>query len=921
MTSYDRTPALKGSLPWHAMDCHSVLNELAAREQGLSQAEAARRLAVFGPNRLRPPKKRGPLVRFVYQFHNVLIYVLLIAAAVTTALAHWVDTGVIVGVVVINALIGFIQEGKAERALDAIRHMLSQQAFVRRDGQYLLLLADELVPGDVVMLRAGDKVPADLRLFRTKEARVDEAVLTGESMPVEKSTEAVRSVADIAERSCMAYSGTLVTYGQAWGIVVATGDATEIGRISAMLGHITTLTTPLLRQMGRFGTWLTGAIGAIAVTTFAFGVLVQGYSAADMFLAAVGLSVAAIPEGLPAIVTITLAIGVQRMARRQAIIRRLPAVEALGSVTVICSDKTGTLTRNEMTVRTVVTANTTIDVGGVGYDPHGDFSINERTLTMDDDGGVLQELARAAVLCNDADVIEIDNQWCLRGDPTEGALVVLGMKTGLDPKLVRQQWPQTDIIPFESEHRFMATLHHDHSGQGFIFLKGAPERVLQMCTRERTQDGERPLDFRYWQNRQQVIAAHGQRLLALAFKPAAHKHRELRFADVESGLTLLGLVGLIDPPRREAIEAINVCQSAGIKVKMITGDHAVTARAIAEQMGISFGKTAIGGSDLEGRSDETLQQLVEETDVFARASPEHKLRLVKALQANGHVVAMTGDGVNDAPALKRADVGVAMGIKGTEVSKEAAEMVLADDNFASIVHAVEEGRTVDDNIKKSILFILPTNGGEALSLIAAIMLGRMLPITPVQILWVNMITAVTLALSLAFEPPEANVMKRPPKDPREAILSGFMMWRIVFVSLILVAGVFGLFLWHREQGDSIEYARTVAVNTLVLFEAFYLLNTRYIQAPVLSRKGLLGNRYALLAIALVVGFQLLYTYAPLMQDLFQSQSLSAVHWTSIVLVASTVFFLVEAEKYLLAAYRNRRPDNGHYPKQVGHRTL
>ncbi len=921
MALRDRTPTPRHTTLWHAAECESVFHELATQDQGLSQTEAARRLRIYGPNRLRPPKKQGPLVRFLYQFHNVLIYVLLIAAVVTTVLAHWVDTGVILGVVVINALIGFMQEGKAERALDAIRNMLSQQASVNRDGQYLLLLADELVPGDVVILRPGDKVPADLRIFRTKELRVDEAVLTGESVPVEKSTTPVTATANIADRSCMAYAGTLVTYGQASGIVVATGDNTEIGRISAMLRRITTLTTPLLRQMARFGTWLTAAIGIIACTTFVFGVIVQGYSATDMFLAAVGLSVAAIPEGLPAIVTITLAIGVQRMARRRAIIRRLPAVEALGSITVICSDKTGTLTRNEMTVRTVVTADSTIDVSGVGYDPHGGFSIDGRALTTTDGNNILQEMARAAILCNEADVSEVDNQWCLRGDPTEGALVVLGLKTGLETKLVRQQWPQTDVIPFESEHRFMATLHHDHSGQGYIFLKGAPERVLQMCTRQLTRTGDRSLNLPYWQDCQHLIAARGQRLLALAFKSAANDHRELRFADVETGFTLLGIVGLIDPPRQEAIEAVSVCQSAGIKVKMITGDHAVTARAIAEQMGISFGKAAVGGGDLEGLSDGTLQQLVEETDIFARASPEHKLRLVKALQANGHVVAMTGDGVNDAPALKRADVGVAMGIKGTEVSKEAAEMVLADDNFASIVHAVEEGRTVDDNIKKSILFILPTNGGEALALIAAIVLGRMLPITPVQILWINMITAVTLALSLAFEPCETHVMKRPPKDPRESILSGFMVWRIVLVSVILVAGVFGLFLWHREHGDALEYARTVAVNTLVLFEAFYLLNTRYIQAPVLNREGLFGNRYVLLAIALVIGFQLLYTYAPFMQYLFESQSLSAAHWLSIVLVASTVFFIVEAEKYLLAAYRNKRADNGDHPKQVGHRAL
>jgi magnesium-transporting ATPase (P-type) len=841
-------------------------------------------------------------MRLLYQFHNVLIYVLLIAAVVTAALAHWVDTGVILGVVVINALIGFVQEGKAERALDAIRSMLSHQASVRRDGKLIAIAAEQLVPGDVVILQSGDKVPADLRLFRVKELRVDEAILTGESVPAEKSAVPVAALASVGDRQSMAYSGTLVTWGQASGAVVATGDATEIGRISAMLRGITTLSTPLLRKIAQFGRWLTAAIGIISGATFAFGVLVHSYSATEMFLAAVGLAVAAIPEGLPAIITITLAIGVQRMARRNAIIRRLPAVETLGSVTVICSDKTGTLTRNEMTVRTVATADGLFSISGVGYDPHGEFAKDGNSILPDASSG-LQELARAALLCNESELNSVNGEWRIRGDPTEGALIVLAMKAGLQPSLAHEQWPRTDVIPFESEHRFMATLHHNHAGHAVIYLKGAPERVLQMCSAQRTRGEDQPLDVQYWHECMETIARRGERLLAIASKAVADDHRELQFTDVDSGLTLLGIVGIIDPPRQEAIEAVRVCQSAGIRVKMITGDHVMTAQAIGNQMGIGIDKPVLGGSELEAQSDEDLRRSAEEVDIFARASPEHKLRLVNALQANGHVIAMTGDGVNDAPALKRASVGIAMGIKGTEVAKEAAEMVLADDNFASIVHAVEEGRTVYDNIKKSILFILPTNGGEALALIGAILLGRVLPITPVQILWVNMITAVTLALSLAFEPPESDVMRRTPRDPRAPILSGFMVWRTTFVSLILVAGVFGLFLWQREHGASIEYARTVAVNTLVLFEAFYLLNTRYINASVLSRDGLLGNRYVLLAIVLVVLFQLVFTYTPAMQYLFASKSLALSDWLIMTVVASTVFFLVELEKYLTATYQ------------------
>lgn len=893
---------------WHALDPDAVFKQLSSKADGLTQAEAERRFAEYGPNRLRPVKKRSPWALLVHQFKNILIYVLLVSAALTALIGHWVDAAVIAGVVIINAIIGFIQEGKAEKALDAIRDLLSPQATVARDGKRISLPAEELVPGDMVFIQSGDRIPADLRLFQTKNFRIDEASLTGESIPVDKSIARVEKKATIGDRSCMAFSGTLVTYGQGSGIVVATGDNTEIGHISALIALAPPMTTRLLLKMAEFGRRLTLAIGALAAITFAFGVLIRNYGISDMFLAAVGLAVAAIPEGLPAIMTITLAIGVQRMARHNAIIRRLASVETLGSVTVICSDKTGTLTTNEMTVKTVATAKDLFDVTGVGYDPGGTFLVSGRELScyLLADTGVtcaeypdLLEVSRVALLCNDASVHKTLDKWQVQGDPTEAALVVLGIKAGLDQAAEHAKWPRTDTIPFESEHRFMATLHHSQNEEGYIFLKGAPERVLETCLQQRISTNNEPLDMVYWQSRIREIASRGQRPLAVALKEIRKDHQRLRFEDIEGDFILLGILGIIDPPRGAAISAIRKCRSAGIRVKMITGDHVLTARAIGAEMGIGDGTTALTGQDLDSLSDEQLRDIVKEVDVFARVSPEHKLGLIQALQAGGEVVAMTGDGVNDAPALKRADIGVAMGVKGTEAAKEAAEMVLADDNFASIEHAVEEGRAIYDNIKKAIMFILPTNAGEAGIIVAAIIFGRTLPITPVQILWINMITAVTLALSLAFEPPEGTVMQRPPRDPKESILSPFLMWRVGFVSLILVAGTFGLFVLERQNEASIEAARTVAVNIVVMFEVFYLLNTRYLRDPVLTREGIFGNGYAIVATGLVIIFQMLFTYFSPMQRLFGTSAITVASWGRIVMVSAMLFFLVELEKYLV----------------------
>ena len=881
---------------WHAETVDVVFDLLETSPDGLPPEEAQRRLSRYGPNRLPEAKTRSPLIRFLAQFHNVLIYVLMAAGLVTVALGHWVDAGVILGVVLINALIGFVQEGKAEDALQAIRQMLSPTAMVLRGGRQEKLPAEDLVPGDIVLLQSGDKVPADLRLFRAKGLQIQEAVLTGESIAVEKHREAVAPDAALGDRRCMAYAGTLVTHGQGAGVVVATGVQTEIGRISALVSEVEAVTTPLLRQMTQFGHWLTAAILAIAGITFAFGVLIRGYAAAEMFLAAVSLAVAAIPEGLPAIMTITLAIGVQRMARRNAIIRRLPAVETLGAVTEICSDKTGTLTRNEMTVRLVAAGIGFFEVDGTGYDPHGAIRFAGRDI-LPDEQPLLQDAARAAVLCNDASLQHVDGEWRVHGDPMEGALLVLGMKVGLDIEVERKQYPRTDLIPFESEHQFMASLHHSHGGEAFIFLKGAPERVLEMCSRQRMPEGDQPLDKTCWLGRIEEMARQGQRVLAMAVKPAPYEQTELTFDEVQNGLTLLALFGMIDPPREEAIEAVQVCSTAGIRVKMITGDHAATARAIANQLKLGNTDEVLTGRELESMGEDALRSRVRDVDVYARVSPEHKLRLVRLLQEQQRIVAMTGDGVNDAPALKRADVGIAMGLNGTEAAKEAAEMVLADDNFASIAHAVEEGRTVYDNLKKAILFILPTNGGEALVILAAILLGfHELPMTPVQILWVNMVTAATLALALAFEPPEPNVMKRPPRNAREPMLTPFLVWRIAFVSVILMAGTFALFLWEMDRGASIEHARTVAVNTLVAFEIFYLFNSRYITEPVLNKAGLTGNRHVLLAIAILVVFQLAFTYLPLMQSLFGTTAIDAHIWLRILLIASSVLFLVELEK-------------------------
>ncbi len=889
---------------WHAMPPEDALEALQSdAEAGLSADEAAQRRQRFGENRLTPQAKRSTLMRLLSQADNLFIYFLLTAAVATALLGEWLDSGVIVGVVMIIVIIGFVQEGRAERALEAVRGMLAPKARVVRSRERRGIAAEDLVPGDIVLLESGDQVPADIRLLTTRNLQAQEAILTGESTAVEKNAEAVAEDADLGDRSCMMFSGTLVTAGKGTGVVVATGDASEIGRISGMLSEIETIKTPLMQRLDGFTKTISVAIIGLAVFAFAVGVLFWEQPWSQMFFAAVSIAVAAIPEGLPAVMTVTLAIGVQRMAQRNAIIRRLPAVETLGSVTIICSDKTGTLTRNEMTAKTVRTAESDIEVEGIGYAPDGGFLLDEQEASLDDHP-VAREMIRAGLLCNDAQMLRKGDDWTPDGDPMEAALIVLAHKAGMEPDDESKAWGRLDAIPFASEHRYMATLNRDDDGRHVIFVKGAPEQILEMCTREQRGDTTAEFDMDAWHERIHQLADRGQRVLAVAHKPIDGASDAITEADVEQDLILLGLFGLIDPSRQEAIDAVATCRAAGIRVKMVTGDHKRTAQAIARELGLEGVDDALTGRDLEELGDDELRRRGMEVDVFARASPEHKLRLVKAFQAEHQVTAMTGDGVNDAPALKRADIGIAMGQKGTDAAREAAAMVLADDNFQSIEQAVKEGRTVFDNVKKSILFLLPINAAESMVIFVAVLAGMALPITPVQILWVNMVSAATLGMALAWERSEGDIMHRPPRRPDEPLLTPFLIWRTGFVGLILLLGAGSLFILEQaNDATSLEFARTVAVNALVTGEIFYLVNARFRHAASCTLTGLFGSRAVMIAIAICVGLQVLFIYAPFMNTLFGTEPLDLGALLRCIAVGVAVFILVELEKLIWRRWR------------------
>jgi magnesium-transporting ATPase (P-type) len=881
---------------WHRLSAEEVLALLQVGGEGLAAAEVTRRRAECGPNRLPEAPTRSAWLRFLAQFDNILIYVLIGAAVLTAVLGHLLDSAVIVAVVLVNALIGYLQEGKAEQAMAAIRQMLAPRAAVRRDGRRQTVDAAELVPGDLVLLEAGDKVPADLRLIEVHGLAVQEAILTGESVAVEKQLEAVPADAALGDRTCLAFSGTTVTQGQGAGVVIATGARTEIGRISALLSTVEPLSTPLVEQMAVFARWLTLFILALAALVLAYGYFVLHQPFVELFMIVVGLSVAAIPEGLPAVLTITLAVGVKAMARRNAIVRRLPAIETVGSVNVICSDKTGTLTRNEMSVASVIAGGRHYRIVGEGYAPEGEVLDEQGRIS---DRAPLSDLARAALLCNDAELLKAEGYWQVSGDPMEGALLAFASRVLDAAQDERKHHTRTDLIPFDARHRFMATLHHDHLGHAAIWVKGAPERVIAMCAAERGAEGvERPLAADAWRAAAEEIAAAGQRVLALAMRRVPPEHTVLELADVEGHLVLLGLVGLIDPPRAEAIAAVAECRAAGIAVKMITGDHARTAAAIARQIGLEHPDAVLTGVELDALDEAELRERVLEVDVYARTSPEHKLRLVMALQAHGLTVAMTGDGVNDAPALKRADAGVAMGRSGSEAAKEAADLVLADDNFASIVAAVREGRTVWDNIRKVISWTLPTNAGEAATILVALLLGMALPLTPVQILWVNMITAVTLGIALAFEPTEPDTMRQPPRRRDQPILSLGLVWQVLLVATLFCLGVFGIFRYAVDAGHSVELARTLAMNALVVFELFYLFYVRKLHGTSFTVAAIQGTPAVWMAIAVVAAGQFAITYIPSLQRVFGTAAVPLGLGVVVVLLGLVLLAVIEIEKQL-----------------------
>ncbi|HES76658.1 MAG TPA: HAD family hydrolase, partial [bacterium] len=779
-----------------------------------------------------------------------------------------------------------------------------------------------LVPGDVVLLQAGDRVPADVRLMRAHQLAVDESMLSGESLAANKATHTVEAEASLGDRRGMAYAGTLVTQGQATGMVVATGVQTELGRISAMLEHVSSLDTPLLRQLDAFARRLTFIILVFALLAFWVGYGLRGIPLAETFMLAVGLAVAAIPEGLPAVLTIALAIGVQRMARRKAIVRRLPAVEALGSVTVICTDKTGTLTCNRQTAVSLLTPQAAYRVEGLGYNPHGrivrmDVSPEaERALEQSDNVSEdVNTLLLAAVLCNDASLLihaesavdaadgAEDARFQVLGDPIEGALLVLAHKYGLDPLQVQETWPRLDVQPFDAQTRMMASLHRSPDGGEYLWVKGAPEVILA-----RVQDAPAGMHAEL-----ERMAGEGLRLLAFACKTLSKGETSVdarveiigHAADAE--LHWLGVIGFIDPPREGVLDAVRACQSAGIRVKMITGDHVLTAGAIARSLGIGGADARVlHGAELEHADAQQLSAWAQSVDVFARTSPEHKLLLLRALQEAGEVVAMTGDGVNDAPSIKAADVGIAMGQGGSEVAREASVIVLADDNFATLTAAVREGRGVYDNLQKGILFILPSSLGQAMLMLMALVLGGMAAITPVQVLWVNMFTSVNLAVALVLEQPEPGVMQRPPRSPQAALLSGRLWWRIPWVASLMLAGSYGMFSLMLAQGEGLEVTRTTALNTLVLMECAYLLNARYLNRPVLNREGLLGNRWVWVVIGALLVLQLAVTYLPLMNIVLGTAALAPQVWLQMLGAAVVLFLLVELEVRLVEAWVRRK---------------
>jgi len=905
-----------------------------AGPDGLGSGTVARLLEEVGPNEL-PPPERPPLWRRVLtQFQDVLVYVLLVSAGLKAILGDWIDFTIILLVAVVNAAVGFIQEGRAESALDGIRQMLSPSAEVLRDGAWATVDAAEVVPGDVVRVRPGERVPADVRVLEATNLRVEESALTGESQAAAKDPEPVDPRSGVGDRTSMLFSGTIVVAGTGSGVVVATGASTELGRIQGLVAEADDLSTPLTRQLGRFGTTIALLILVLGVVMAVIGHTLHHFSVDELLSASIGFAVAAVPEGLPALVTITLALGVQQMARRNAITRRLPSVETLGAVTTICSDKTGTLTKNEMTSRVVRTAGRTFEVEGAGYAPEGG-------LTVPDTGAAavvaehpdLRAVVEAVALCNDAQVVPAANGWALVGEPTEGALRTLALKAGTDDT----GWERLAVLPFDSAVKYMATLD-TRGSDDVVHVKGAPDRVLGRCVRQARPDGvAEPLDVAFWEEQVDLLGSRGLRVLAAARRaggapaPGGAGGTAVLSDDDVRGLELCGLIGIVDPPRPEAVAAVADCHRAGIAVKMITGDHPGTAVAIAKELGIlgpdgrplgpgtadeDTAPTALTGAELEVLTNDQLRAVVQDVDVYARTSPEHKIRIVSALQAHRQVVAMTGDGVNDAPALSQADVGVAMGIKGTEATKEAADVVLADDNFATIERAVEEGRRIYDNVRKSVLFLLPTNGAQALVILVAVLFGLTLPLTPVQVLWVNMVTAVTLSLALAYERAEPGIMDHPPRDPDASLVGRAALGRILLVSAVIGGATLIVFFTERAGNMSVAQAQTTAVTTLVFGQLAYLFSCRFLGRSSITLDVLRGNRVLWISAGALIVLQLVFVYAPFMHTVFDSASVGWRGWWVPLVLAVGVFLFVEAVKAVSRRRERSRAAGGVRPSVV-----
>ncbi|BAY69348.1 cation-translocating P-type ATPase [Trichormus variabilis] len=880
---------------WHNLSASKVAQYLDANlDTGLTSNQIAKRQESFGANELKGKKGTSPIVRFLLQFNQPLLYILLIAGAIKALIGQWVNAWVIWGVTLINAIIGFVQESKAESAIAALASSVQTNATILRNGQKVQVPSQELVPGDLVLLTSGDKVPADLRLIQSRNLQVNESALTGESVAIEKNTEPVDANAVLAERSNMAYAGSFVTFGTGKGIVVAIGEATETGRISQLMEQGTSLKTPLTRKFDKFSRTLLYIILGIAALTFAVG-LGYGNSWASMFEAAVAFAVSAIPEGLPAVVTVTLAIGVSRMAKRHAIVRKLPAVETLGGATVICSDKTGTLTENQMTVQVIYTDGQYYTVTGTGYIPEGEILRDEQPVDWRS-SPVLAECLQAGLLCNDSHLEQKEGEWQVIGDPTEGALIVVANKVGLTSNNLESEMPRLDVIPFESEFQYMATLHEGGSGENSarvrtIYVKGSVEAIVQRCQQMLTGGNLVSVDAQTLHQEVETMAHQGLRVLAFARKTVSVSQDSLDHADIDNDLVFLGLQGMIDPPRAEAIAAVAACQNAGIQVKMITGDHAATAQAIAQRMGFNQNGEVLAftGAQLAQMSQTQLATAIEDGAVFARVAPEQKLRLVEALQSKGEVVAMTGDGVNDAPALRQADIGIAMGGAGTEVAKEAADMILTDDNFASIEAAVEEGRTVYRNLLKAIAFILPVNGGESMTILISVLLARELPILSLQVLWLNMVNSIAMTVPLAFEPSSQRVMQLPPRSPREPLLSKSLVKRIFAISIFNWILIFGVFEWIKQSTGNIDLARTMAIQALVSGRIFYLLSIS--QLGIAAINFLRGVRQKLSDIsAIAIGIvttiilQIIFSQWSLMNQLFATAPLNLTQWLTCLLV-------------------------------------